>query len=360
MIDADLRLFDLDRRHWSNWWKLLVPPRAWGLPAWALAIVEDLDESSAATTREPKLVRLIVAGEGGRGQVPLEKVTWRGVGSGRLEELAKQLEVHAVIVVTQSAFAKLSRQLDPAMRPRQDLVEHGLLALRALKSLAGKGVWTYPELLGLLPAPSYDSVQRTFDLLVPDDTTMAVYVIDDDRQRVHASVLVRKRGGSIDRVTTHRALRANQGLNQALNEAQNEAQLARQWTTAYPRVLSAVEAELGKPSLGIFLERATLLRIMTGPSDQLSRELSAKRVILDPAPAWLLGLLGGATVAAVAGRGARVLAAMLPAAARDRASGLAQRATAAMRESGMHPFALLGFDPRELWRHLQAFYKPQA
>jgi hypothetical protein len=341
VIDADLRLLDLDRRHWANWWRLMVPPRAWGLPAWALAVVEDEDHQD--------LVRLIVAGEGGRGQVPLQKVAWRGVGSGRLEELARQLEVGAVVVVTRSAFATLSRQLDPALKLRQDLVEQGLLALRALKGLAGKGVWTYPELLGLLPAPSYESVQRTFDLLVPDDTAMAAYVIEDDRQRLHASVLARKRGGHIDRVTTHRALRA----------AVSEAALARNWQKEVPRVLAAVEAELGKPSLGIFLEKATLLRIMTGPSDQLSRELSARRVILDPAPAWLLGLLGGATVAAVAGRGARVLAAMLPAAARERASGLAQRATTAMRDSGMHPFALLGFDPLELWRHLQAFYKPQ-
>ena len=48
------------------------------------------------------------------------------------------------------------------------------------------------------------------------------------------------------------------------------------------------------------------MNIITGPSDQLARELNAKRVVIDPAPAWLLGLLGGAAVAAMAGRaGAR-------------------------------------------------------
>ena len=64
-------------------------------------------------------------------------------------------------------------------------------------------------------------------------------------------------------------------------------------------------------------------RIVTGPPDQLGRELSARRVIIAPAPAWLLGLLGGATVAAVAARGARALAGLLPSATRDRASALA-------------------------------------
>ncbi len=348
MIDADLRLIDLDRRHWSNWWRLLIPSRAWGLPGWALAIVDDSSSGERGGGDEPKLLRLIVAGAGGRGAVPLEEVPWGGVGASRLGELARQLGVGAVVAIDQRAVAALSRQIEPALRPRQELVEQGLIALRALKGLAGKGVWSYPELLELLPTPSYDSVQRTFDLLVPDETSMVAYVIEDDRQRVHASIVARKRRGQLDLVTTHRALRP----------AISEATFARSWPAMVPRVLAAAEEVVAKPSLGIFLERATLQRIMTGPSDQLSRELSAKRVVLDPAPAWLLGLLGGATVAAVAGRGARMLASMLPAAARDRASGLAQRATAAMRESGMHPFALLGFDPLELWKHLQAFYKP--
>lgn len=338
MIDADVSLRDLDRRHWSNWWRLLVPPRAWGMPTWALAIVDE----------DRQLLRLVTGGAGG-GQPAPASLEWQGVSSAQLGAVARQLGARAVIAVERGAIAALSRQIEPALRSKQDLVEQGLVALRALKSLAGKGVWSYPELLELLPAPSYDSVQRTFDLLIPDETSLLAYVIDDDRRQLHTSVLARKRRGSIDHVTTHQALR----------HAVSEEVLARSWPTAYPRVLAAAEEELAKPSVGIFLERATLHRIMTGPSDQLSRELSAKRVVIDPAPTWLLGLLGGATMAAVAGRGARMLAAMLPAAARDRASGLAQRATAAMRDSGMHPFALLGFDPVELWAQLQAFYRPE-
>lgn len=345
MIDADLVLRDLDRRQWSNWWRLLVPPRAWperagrGVPAWILAI---LDED-----RRP--LRVIASGEGGRGIVPLDELEWKGTSSAQLGALSSQLGARAVIAVERGVIAALSRQIEPALRPRQDLAEQGLLALRALKSHAGKGVWSYPDLLELLPAPSFESVQRTFDLLIPDETSLLAYVIDDDRRSVHASILARKRRGSLDEVTTHRALAGAVG----------EELFARSWPTAYPRVLAAAEEALAKPSVGIFLELATLRRIMTGPSDQLSRELSAKRVVIDPAPSWLLGLLGGATVAAVAGRGARMFASMLPAAARERASGLAQRATAAMKGSGMHPFALLGFDPLELWAQLQAFYRPE-
>jgi hypothetical protein len=118
-----------------------------------------------------------------------------------------------------------------------------------------------------------------------------------------------------------------------------------------------VEERFAKPSLALFLERSTLLGIVTGPSDQLARELNAKRVVIDPAPAWLLGLLGGAAVAAMAGRAASAMARMLPQATRDRASALAGRAREVMMESGAHPFALLGFDPIELWAQLKHHYR---
>nr|MBA3499258.1 hypothetical protein [Deltaproteobacteria bacterium] len=94
-----------------------------------------------------------------------------------------------------------------------------------------------------------------------------------------------------------------------------------------------------------------------GPSDQLARELNAKHVMIDPAPAWLLGLLGGAAVAAMAGRAASALASMLPQGARDRGRAIAGRAKDALQNSGASPFALLGFDPLELWSRVKHFYR---
>ncbi|MEZ4361347.1 MAG: hypothetical protein R3B48_14270 [Kofleriaceae bacterium] len=344
MIDPDLRLTDLDRRHWENGWRLVVPRRAWGARAWALAVVED----AAGGAGPPALHRVILGGPAGQGQLDLAPIPWRGVERTDLEQLARALGVPAVIVVEKSALRELSRTLEPQLDAHQDLFAQGLLALRAIKPMLGARLWTHPPVLDLLPTPSYENVQRTFDLLVPDDTSMLFYVIEDDRQKLHTSLLIRKRRGHVDTISTHRALRHDLA----------EEDLARSWKTSYPRVLAAAGARLARPSLGLFLEHATLQRILTGPGDQLSRELSAKRVILDPAPAWLLGLLGGATVAAVAGRGARVLASMLPQAARQRASGLAQRAALAMKETGVHPFALLGFDPLHLLTQLQQFYRP--
>jgi hypothetical protein len=52
------------------------------------------------------------------------------------------------------------------------------------------------------------------------------------------------------------------------------------------------------------------------------------------------------------------LAGMLPQSTRERAQAIASRAREAIKDSGAHPFALLGFDPIELWSRLKHYYRP--
>ncbi|HEU0030904.1 MAG TPA: hypothetical protein VFQ53_09730 [Kofleriaceae bacterium] len=336
MLSPEVELAALDARHWKNWSQLLVPPRVREQPAWALAVVD-----------HGTLIKLIVTG---KGSLDPTTAPLPGLSEKALAAWAKTLGVAAVIVVERTIIAELSAEIESTLRLDQDLVEQGLVALRALKRHAGKGIWTEPPLLELLPAPGYEPIQRTFDLLVPDRSALVAYVIDDDRHKVHASIIAVKQDGDITRAATHRAIA----------DLVPEPSLARDWEKGYKRVLSAVEERFARPSIALFLERATLMRVVTGPSDQLAREINGKRVVVDPAPAWLLGLLGGAAVAAVAGRAASALASMLPQGARDRASALANRARDAMKDSNVHPFALLGFDPIELWLRLKHFYRDDA
>ena len=97
-----------------------------------------------------------------------------------------------MIALETDAIARVAAEVERTLTLDQDLVEQGLVVLRALKKLAGRGIWSEPHLLDLVPAPPYDSLQRTFDLLVPDVTSMLAYVIEDDRARMHASILARK------------------------------------------------------------------------------------------------------------------------------------------------------------------------
>jgi hypothetical protein len=333
VLSPELELGDLDARHWKNWWRLLVPPRVLAPTPWALAI---LDRGT--------LIHLIVRGEGARTLVPLPgELTTR-----TLAQYARTLGVAAVIVIERRVIAELSAEVEAALALDQDFVAQGLVILRALKRHAGRGVWTEPPVLDILPAPGHDAIQRTFDLLVPDRSALLAYVIDDDRRAVHASVIAVKSDGDITRTATHRAIA----------DLVPEASFARDWDTHHRRVLEAVEQRFARPSIALFAERATVLRVLTGPTDQLARELNAKRVVIDPAPAWLLGLLGGTAVAALATRAATAIAGMLPQSTRDRASALATRARDAIKDSGAHPFGLLGFDPIELWSRLRHFYQP--
>jgi hypothetical protein len=335
VLSPELQLTDLDARHWKNWWRLLVPPRVLEPTRWAIAV---LDRAT--------LVHLIIRGEGARDLVPLPGLP--EITSKSLAAYARTLGVAAVIVVERRVIAELSAEIDGALELDQDLIEQGLVVLRALKRHAGRGVWTEPAVLDLLPAPGYDAVQRTFDLLVPDRSALVGYVIADDRRAIHASIIAVKADGDITRAATHRAIA----------DLVSEASFARDWDKQYRRVLEAVEDRFARPSLALFAERATVFDVLTGPSDQLARELNAKRVVIDPAPAWLLGLLGGTAVAALAGRAATAIAGMLPQSTRDRASALASRAREAIKDSGAHPFALLGFDPIELWSRLKHYYRP--
>jgi hypothetical protein len=372
VLSPELELADLDARHWKNWWRLLVPPRVRARPPWALAVLDRSAAAAAATaataaaaptaaapTAPPRVVKLIVTG---RGSIDPESAPMPGLDSKSLAAWASTLGVAAMVVVDRELIGKLSAEIEAGLRLEQDLAAQGLVALRALRRHAGNGVWTEPPLLEILPAPAFDPLQRTFDLLVPDRSALVAYVIEDDRSRVHASIIAVKDGGDIVRAATHRAIA----------DLVPEAAFARSWDDAggpkdrdrdrdrdrgYRRVLAAVEERFARPSVALFCARATLMRVITGPSDQLARELNAKRVAIDPAPAWLLGLLGGAAVAAMAGRAASALAQMLPQGARDRASAFASMARGAMKESGAHPFALLGFDPLELWARLRHFYR---
>jgi hypothetical protein len=337
VISPELELHDLDARHWRNGWRLLVPPRVIDKPRWALVIVDGTPSN---------VLKIIVAGEGARGSI--EPLSLPGVDEKSLAAYAKQLGVGAVIVVERHVIKQLSSEIESALRFDQDGVAQALVTLKALKKHAGKGIWTEPPLLDVLPAPSIDPIQRTFDLLVPDRSALLAYVFEDDRSRVHTSIIAVKEGGDITRAAGHRAIA----------DLVSETTLARDWKKGYQRVLSSVEERFAKPSIALFLERATLMKILTGPTDQLAREYNAKNVIIDPAPAWLLGLLGGAAVAAMAGRAGRAIAAMLPQSTRERASALAHRAQDALKESGAHPFALLGFDPIELWSRLKHHYRP--
>jgi hypothetical protein len=342
VLAVNVQVTHIDERQWIAGWRLLTPP-SWHQP---LRIALAITSGSP-----PQLEKLVMMGNGSRHDeepMPLEHPPFPGVAPAALRRWRDELGADAVVVIDRDLLATLSKEIESKLRLSQDMVEQGLVAWRAARAHLGRGLWTEPRVLELLPAPTFDAVQRTFDLLIPDDTAIAAYVVDPAAGELHTSLLAVKRRSDIAVVSTHRAIA----------DLVSADHLMADWRQHYRQVNAAVARRLAPPSLGIFVERAALLRILGGPGDQLGRELMNRTLIFDPAPAWLMGLLGGASALAAASRGANALAAMLSPLARQRVAGLAQRAQSAMRDSGAHPFALLGFDPLELWAELRQYYRP--
>ncbi len=334
MLAPDVELIDVDGRHWANWIELLTPPAVYRDPRWALLFIDSAGRPVKAVTNH-------------QGALPLDRVPFTGTTPAALAELRDALGVGAVIVLRTDTLPRLMAAIEGRLDLDDDMVAQGLTLLRAAKQLDGDGLWLEPRVLSIIPTPRIEALQKTFDLLIPNDSAMVAYILEDDHSDVHASIIATKQDGHIDTVTTHL------GIADALDGPR----LAADFRNQYKRVLKLVGKRFARPSLGVFLERETFYRILTGPTDQLGREVTAKNVIFDPAPAWLLGLLGGATVAVLAGRGAKTLAKFLPPGARKLASDLAHQAQDAVRDSGASPFALLGFDPIELWLSLRRYYR---
>ena len=358
MLAIDVEIADIEPDHWLGWFELLVPSRIRNEPQWALVILDG---------GKPALVNVKNVATGATRPDAVEEAQRRtkassdsqegppggfsGTSSPALQELANELGVDALVALEREILPELHAEIDRGLDISSDFVAQCLVILRALKKRSGNGIWSEPPLLDLLPAMSFESLQRTFDLLIPDATSMVAYVFDDDAKtsadrHIHSSIIAVKRKGHIDRVATHLGVA----------DVIDESSLARDWRKRHKELVRVVGDRYAPPSVAVFLTHSAFYRIATGPSDQLAREMNARNVIIDPAPAWLLGLLGGATMAAFATRGARALARVLPRSARRMASDFATTAQAVMRDSGAHPFALLGFDPIELWHRIRHFY----
>lgn len=333
MLATDVEIVDIDGRHWANWLGLLAPPGVLDDPSWAIVFIDD-----------GAVVKAVVRGIGA---ITPTDIPFTGTSRDEVEALRKALGVGGVAVLETDAISKIYRDMEAHLELGDDIVAQSLTMLRALKKANGQGLWLEPHILDLVPAPGYEALQRTFDVLISNDSSMIAYVIDDDNASVHASIIAVKRDGHVDVVSTHL------GVADQLSERA----FARDWRTQYKRLLKVAGDRFARPSVAVFLERETFYRILTGPTDQLARELNARNVIIDPAPAWLLGLLSGATVAAFASRGAKALARVMPTGARKLAAEWAEGAKQVLKDTGASPFALLGFDPIELWMSMRRFYR---
>lgn len=331
MLSPDVDILGLDGRHIATWLELVRPPGA--ADGWLLVILEG--GAPVAVIAE------------GAGRVAPGEVEWSGPPKVALRQLRRGRGAGFALALERGVLGDVFAEAEGRLRHSDDYTAQVLTVWRAIKHQSGRGLWLDPPLLELLPAVGAEPLQKTFDLLIPDGSSVVAYVFEDDGRAAACSLLARKERGQVTTLACHRLLEARLP----------EAELARSWRTELPRLLDAVAAELAPPALGLFADRSAVERVLNGPPDQLGRELRAGSIVLSPAPAWLLGLIGGAAAIGLASRGAKTVARFLPSAARDAAASVARSAGDRVRASGFDPFTHLGFDPLELLADLREIYR---
>jgi len=338
VIARDIEIDEIDPRHWHNWWRLLWPPGLTHENGWAVALLDDVGAVAKVVTSSGNSLT--------GADAPMNAMT-----RDELERLRGTLGVELFVAIDEAVPAEVIREAEA--RPGTD-TDPGRLALEywaAVKKRVQQGrVGTAPPLAEAVPAIGPDELQRTFDLLIPEPSALVAYVFEDDGSDIFSSVIASKEGGDLVFVST----------NQIVDDAVVPAAMARRWRHDYHRINRVVGERIDRVSLGAFASRGAVERILSGPPDQMARELAARNVIFDPAPAWLKVLLGGAAVASVATRGAQVLSGFMPKMARKLAGEVAQRAQTTLKETGIDPWASLGFDPIALWLDVRGWFYPPA
>ena len=331
LLHPDVEIVGLSGTELSNWWHLSLPHGVFD-GRWGIVIRGDGVVDAIAVTSH-----------GGRIELGSADVD---TSDDELAKLRKRLDCDFLAVIDRNTWARVSATAEGRALRQEDYVGQWLVFYEAIRRLRGRGIWTSPPVLDLLPPLGEDALARAFDLLVPNGSSVVAYVFDGDAEAVHASIIATKVGGVVDSISMH------PGVADLVPQSS-----IRSWHTQYRSINDAVTQRFVAPSISLFTDVATVRRIQRGPNDQLSRELAQKNLIIDPMPTWLAGLVGGAAAAMIAGKSAQAISRFLPKTARRAAGAMAGVAKDRLRESGAHPFAVLGFDPILLWSSVQRWYR---
>ena len=227
------------------------------------------------------------------------------------------------IAVEGEALERIAAAMDRRVVTGDDYVAQLLEVARAGRAELGKGIHVEPDVLGLVPVPSYAALQKTWDTLVPDERSIGLFVFDEGA--VWCSAIVAKQGGEAVRVTTHAAL----GI------ARPEMRWGR-----HKEILQAMESRVARPHAALFASLDAWREIVGPEPGALARQVALQRAIIDPAPPWLLALIGAGAMAGVAQSASKLFGRFVPQSVKDTARALS-------------PFAALGFDPIETFTKIR-------
>ncbi len=312
MIPLDIAFDAIDPAAWRNLQRLLAPPSRAGHRRGSLSpLVLFVEDGRCVKALRP-----------GHGRLDPARFPWAGPAS--LHHLRREAAAPFAVAIVDDALARIAQAIDGRVPLDADLGAQWVEAARAVRAELGRGLHVDPDPLKQIPVPSFAALQKTWDALVPDDRSVALFVFDHDA--VWTSLIVEKQGGDAVRVTTHAAL------------ALPSPSLRR-----HREILDALGRTVARPHAALFASLDAWRDIAGPDAGALARHVARGGAILDPAPPWALALAGAGAVAGVAQGASRLLGRFVP-------------ASVVATARSFSPFAALGFDPIDLFTRIRKIF----
>jgi hypothetical protein len=345
MISTRLKFTDIDPVHWARLLDLMLPPPGGDpeldLGGGALATLARVTSAPrrSSTALSPEMPAVVLYRKGrivrivrlGGGTLPPDALAspWPE----DLRRFRKSRKLPFVAAVDLDALPWLMAEAQRRVALDDDLVAQQLAMLNVFREALGRTVHVDPTPSGEAPPPAHRLLQLTFDRLLPDDTSLVFYLADG--RRLWTSLIAAKRGGDLHVVTTHAAIADRVRFGSIRADAK--------------AVLSAVAERFEPPHIGMFLPLQTWHELVAGDRSAIARALAVRRAVIDPAPPWLLALVGAGAMAEGLTRGGR-LAGQLLSSSKLGSRLLGGKAAGRVVQTLSNPLETIGLDPWELLR----------
>jgi hypothetical protein len=355
VISPRLKMIDLNPEHWARLMDLMLPPPG-GDPepaakAGPLGLLAKAQARMDAATTKPERSTLatspnrpaVVLHRGGAilrvvqlggGVLPHEGLA--SVSTVDLRAFRKAQALPLLAAVDVAELPKLWASFQTGVQLTDDLALQHYAMLKAFKAAIGRGVEVEPRLFGAAPLPPEAMLQKTFDRLLPDRRSFVMYLVD--RGSVWTSVIATKHAGDLQLITTHDAIAAKVRFASIGSDAK--------------KVVKEVGRRFEPVHIGLFLPLSVFHELIAGDLSAIARAMAARKAVLDPAPAWLLGLVGAGAAAEAATRTGRFASGLLRGSKlwQGLGAGPAGKAAEKLAQTLSSPLELLGLDPWETLR----------
>ena len=255
MISADIQVLDMHPEHWARLLRSMTPPG--GLGSWAL-LLEEKGAVIHAVSSLGSLPDLL-------GRSSLDAATLRA-----------ELGVDRILILEHDALRRILKRADADLALGQDFFEQWLKIWGAFRSERGRGLKMDPPTLPG-PLPPFFLLEGLFQHLWPDDTSLVLYVVDEVLDRTFTSLILRKRKGQLDLISSDRCL-GEHGLR------------ADDWRRDRGRALELIRRQIAPCHAACFCSLDAWRIFLNGPigSAALARQQALENWIMEPLP-WIWG-----------------------------------------------------------------------